>query len=123
MADRIGSGAGLARQAIESALKRQAEASRRMAEMAQSQSQAADQKANPQAVGADFASELTKGVAEVSKAAQGLETLPEAIVRGDVSDFHEVTAQLKQSELSFKFALEVRNKFVDAYREVMRMSV
>ena len=31
--------------------------------------------------------------------------------------------KLKESRLAWQFTLEVRNKFVDAYREVMRMSV
>ena len=38
-------------------------------------------------------------------------------------DLHEVAAQLKESEITFQFALQVRNKLMDAYREVMRMSV
>ncbi len=38
-------------------------------------------------------------------------------------DLHEVAAQLKESEITFQFALTVRNKLIDAYREVMRMSV
>ena len=38
-------------------------------------------------------------------------------------DLHEVAAQLKESEITFQFALTVRNKLMDAYREVMRMSV
>ena len=44
------------------------------------------------------------------------------VVKGDV-DLHEVAAQLKESEITFQFALTVRNKLLDAYREVMRMSV
>ena len=31
--------------------------------------------------------------------------------------------QLKRADLSFRFALEIRNKLIDAYREVMRMNV
>ncbi len=38
-------------------------------------------------------------------------------------DLHEVAAQIKESEITFQFALQVRNKLMDAYREVMRMSV
>ena len=44
------------------------------------------------------------------------------MLRGEL-DLHEVATLLKQSELSFDFAMQVRNKFIDAYREVMRMSV
>ena len=45
------------------------------------------------------------------------------VATNKIQDFHEVAAALKTSELSFKFALEVRNKLIDAYREVMRMGV
>jgi len=45
------------------------------------------------------------------------------VLSGQVSDFHEAASKLKEAELGLRFALEVRNKFVDAYREVMRMSV
>jgi flagellar hook-basal body complex protein FliE len=43
-------------------------------------------------------------------------------LKGDL-DLHEVTTQIKQTELAFEFSMQVRNKFIDAYREVMRMSV
>ena len=49
--------------------------------------------------------------------------MPEEVVTGRVDEFHELAARLKQADLTFKFALEVRNKLIDAYREVMRMSV
>jgi len=45
------------------------------------------------------------------------------LLGGGATDFHQVAAQIKRSELTFKFALEVRNKLIDAYRETMRMSV
>lgn len=38
-------------------------------------------------------------------------------------DIHEAAAQIKESEITFQFALQVRNKLLDAYREVMRMSL
>ena len=56
-------------------------------------------------------------------AIQRAEGLPEDVVSGKVTDFHEIAAQIKTADLSFKLALEIRNKLVDAYREVMRMNV
>ena len=35
----------------------------------------------------------------------------------------EIAARVKRADLSFKFAMEIRNKLIDAYREVMRMQV
>ena len=51
------------------------------------------------------------------------EGLPKDLMAGKVTDFHEVAIQLKQADLSFRFAMEIRNKLIDAYREVMRMHV
>ena len=54
---------------------------------------------------------------------KGADRLVDDVLAGKVTDFHEAASKLKEAELGMKFALEVRNKFVDAYREVMRMSV
>jgi len=70
-----------------------------------------------------FTELLEQGLNSVNKAARTSEELPLQMLAGDVNDFHEVAAALKQSELVFKFSLEVRNKLIDAYRETMRMSV
>jgi flagellar hook-basal body complex protein FliE len=118
MIDRIGQGS-LARSAIEAALRRQAEAGRRLdqraAELAGGRPDAA------QAPG--FATSLTQGLRDVDTQVKLGDELAQNVIEGKVGDFAEVAAQLKQSDLAFKFALEVRNKFVDAYREVMRMNV
>jgi len=63
------------------------------------------------------------GLKDVDSQVKRADALVDGIVSGKVQDFHEVAAALKESELALKFSLEVRNKFVDAYREIMRMSV
>jgi len=63
------------------------------------------------------------GVKQVDGSVDAVDELPAAMARGKIEDFHEIAGQLKRSELTFKFALAVRNKLIDAYREVMRMSV
>ena len=75
---------------------------------------------SPDAAG--FAEMVQDGVAELDSSVQRSEQIHLEAVSGNL-DLHEVSAQLKESELSFQFAMQVRNKFVDAYREVMRMSV
>lgn len=75
------------------------------------------------APGVDFERALADGVREVDAKVQGADALPADILTGKVGDFHEIAVQLKGTELSFKFAMEIRNKLVDAYREVMRMQV
>lgn len=119
MVDRIGGG-GLASAAIEAALRRQSEAAARLAG------------ALPTGVGPDssvasgakpFASQLSRGLEQIDAAVKHGESVHLDILSGKVSDLHEVAARIKQSDLTFKFALATRNKLVEAYREVMRMGV
>jgi flagellar hook-basal body complex protein FliE len=118
MVDRIGQGS-LAKNAIEAALRRQAEAAKRLDQRAAELSGTQPEQAGPP----EFSASLAQGLHAVDTQVKLGDQLAQQVIEGKVTDFAEVAAQLKQSDLAFKFALEVRNKFVDAYREVMRMSV
>ena len=130
MIEGISNGSSLARAALEAALRSQQSAAAKVetqvAQTQVAQTQVA-QTLGPGAAPAAFEGRLTDAVqgglravdAELSASGR----LPLEMVSGNVSDFHEVAAQLKRAELTFKFALEVRNKLIDAYRETMRMSV
>jgi flagellar hook-basal body complex protein FliE len=43
-----------------------------------------------------------------------------AVERGDTDNLHRVMIAQSQAQLSMKLAAEVRNKLVEAYKEVMR---
>ena len=45
------------------------------------------------------------------------------LATGQPVDIHEVMLNTEQASLGFSMALQVRNKLIDAYQEVMRMSV
>jgi len=77
----------------------------------------------PSAAPVEFERVLEAGVGEVDRQVRSAESLPIDLLTGKVDDFHEIAVQLKSAELSFKFAMEIRNKLIDAYREIMRMSV
>lgn len=118
MVDRVGTGStSLARAAIEAALKRQAQAAQAVSRGLESAPEVGATKS------ADFGKALVDGLKQVDSEVKKADALTQDLLAGRVSDFSEVAAQLKQSDLSLRFALEVRNKFIDAYREVMRMSV
>ncbi len=108
-----GIGSGLGRAAIEAALK----------QMQERAGAAGMEPSSPAGVQApSFSDALKGGVQGVDEAVKAADQLPVQVVKGEL-DFHEVAAQLKETELSFEFAMQVRNKLIDAYREVMRMSV
>jgi len=122
MVERIGSG-GLQREAILAALRRQsAQADAVREASADIAGGAAAGKAGEAGVPA-FAQTLEQGLRAVDAEVRAAERLPEDMALGRVEDFAEVAARVKRADLSFKFAMEIRNKLIDAYREVMRMQV
>ena len=44
-------------------------------------------------------------------------------VTGDSPDLHRTIIALQTADLQFQFAMQVRNKLIGAYEEVMRMQV
>ncbi|MEZ5977611.1 MAG: flagellar hook-basal body complex protein FliE [Planctomycetota bacterium] len=64
-----------------------------------------------------------KGIRAVDSEIQTANSLAEDLLTGKVDSPHEVAARIRRADLTLKFSLEIRNKLVDAYREVMRMSV
>lgn len=123
MVNGIGQGSGgIARAAVESAMKaaleRKADSLRRMDGLA---SKLAGAPSSPRE-DSSFGEIVANGLAEIDGKVKAAGNLPQTVLTGNL-DFHEVAAQLKQSGMAFDFALAVRNKFIDAYREVMRMSV
>lgn len=68
----------------------------------------------------DILSEAIGTAAEAEKADQAGMV---ALLAGEDVDAHTVMIQTTNSELAFNLALQIRNKVVDAYNEVMRMQV
>ena len=47
----------------------------------------------------------------------------QAVALGDAGELHQVMMNLEKTRLSFELALQVRNKALEAYQELMRMQV
>lgn len=120
MIERIGNDTALAREALRAAQRVVAERATPTRAPEPTPQPAAGATA-PQ--GPDFARALSDGLEAVDGQARAAESMPIDLLTGKVDDFHEIAVQLKSAELSFRFAMEIRNKLVDAYREVMRMSL
>lgn len=133
MVDRIGGSGSLHREAILAALREHAKASDQVTSAAQGIAPGVTPGVAPggtPGVGqaaptgpAAFSEVLGKGLAELDGQVRQAEGLGRDVVEGRVNDFAEVAARVKSADLSFKFALEIRNKLIEAYREVMRMPV
>jgi len=64
----------------------------------------------------DAISEVNNSQVEGYKAMEGIAT-------GNVKNLQEAVQKIEEAELSLKLALEVKNKALNAYKEVMRMQV
>ncbi len=129
MVDQIGSGGGggaIAREAILAAMKAQADQASQIRSSASSMASLGTSDAahgTETSVEGGFLQKLKDGLGSVDEKIKQVDDLPRALIEGEVQDIHEVAAQIKKAEFSFKFAMEIRNKLIDSYREVMRMNV
>ncbi len=73
--------------------------------------------------GADFGDALKQAVGALGQLGAKADASSLSLAKGDPIDIHEVMLNTEQASLGFSMALQVRNKLIDAYQEVMRMSV
>lgn len=70
---------------------------------------------------ASFPDQLAAAVQEVNRVQLARDEKITAMVSGEVTDVHEVMIAAEEAQLTFELLLEVRNKLLEAYQEVMRM--
>lgn len=46
-----------------------------------------------------------------------------ALIAGDVENVHDMLLKTEEARLSLELAVQVRNKVVEAYQEIMRMQI
>jgi len=70
--------------------------------------------------GTDFAQELRNALSDVNQIQVEGEQAMSDIATGSVKDLHQAAIAIDKAELSMKFMLEVRNKALNAYKEITR---
>ena len=73
--------------------------------------------------GADFGKIVGRFAKEVDQLQDQAAEQVASLAEGRHDNVHQVMLALGKAEVSFNYMLEVRNKLVEAYKEVMRMSV
>ena len=71
----------------------------------------------------DFSKMLTDMIDEVNTLQQKGDQAVQAVQAGDSKNLHEAMIALEQADISTRFLVQVRNKVLDAYQEIMRMQV
>ncbi|MGE0826622.1 MAG: flagellar hook-basal body complex protein FliE [Candidatus Binatia bacterium] len=73
--------------------------------------------------GDNFLTYLKQAVGEVDDLHQTAEKDIQQLVGGGTGDLQETLIAMERADISFRLMMQVRNKILDAYQEVMRMQV
>lgn len=73
--------------------------------------------------GPSFESALESAIDSVSEVQATSDEATRRFALGQETDLHTVLLAVEKADLTFRTMMEVRNKLLDAYREVMRMQV
>ena len=70
-----------------------------------------------------FNSVLKKFVEDVDSLQNNALESVEKLTTGEITDVHDVMIAVEEANTAMEFMLEIRNKIVEAYQEIMRMPV
>ncbi len=73
--------------------------------------------------GKSFGEALKESLNDVNNFQLEADKSIEAMVSGENKDIHGTMIALSKADLAFRMTVQVRNKILDAYQEVMRMQV
>lgn len=78
---------------------------------------------SPQPAGDSFAGMLGKMVAEVNARQQIAGDTVAAMQSGQNVPLHQAVLAMEEASVSFQLMVEVRNKLLESYQEIMRMQI
>lgn len=67
-----------------------------------------------------FANVLSDVIGQVDAAQTTAQQSVDRLLAGEDVEIHEVSLQMAQADLSLRFLMEVRNRAISAYQEIMR---
>ena len=73
--------------------------------------------------GASFAETLSQAVTEVNQTQKTADQAAQILAAGETDNIPEVMIAAEKADIAMKLMVQVRNKVIDAYQEVMKMQV
>lgn len=74
-------------------------------------------------LGQSFGQMLTQALNQLSTQEKAVESLNGAFIRGEPVDTHQLMIQSEKLTLGLQMTVQVRNKAIEAYQEIMRMQM
>ena len=72
---------------------------------------------------AGFDEMVASGLRDVNQALLRTELDAQRLAAGDAVDLHHIMINLEEAKASFQLMMQVRNRLLEAYQEVMRMQI
>jgi flagellar hook-basal body complex protein FliE len=73
--------------------------------------------------GGEFQSLLNSAIQNVSSAQNNADAAVQSFLSGETDEIHSTILATQRADLQFDMFMQVRNKVVSAYQEIMRMQV
>ena len=70
-----------------------------------------------------FGEALDSAIGDVDELSKKADRTALGLTTGEVEDVHQVMIAMNEADLSFRMMLEVRNRLVDAYKEISRLQM
>lgn len=70
--------------------------------------------------GSKFSGMLTEAIDEVNNMQHMADQKMGALMRGETKDIHDTVLAVQQADTSFRLMMNVRNKIVEAYKEISK---
>jgi len=78
---------------------------------------------NKKGDGSSFGKQINKMLGEVNDLQLNAGKIADQFAHGEIEDIHEVMIAAEKASVSLELVLEVRNKLIEAYREMMRVQM
>jgi flagellar hook-basal body complex protein FliE len=66
---------------------------------------------------------MSQALDQVDQLQKGADLLAQRLAAGESVDIHDVALAISQSQIALELSVQVRNKLIEAYQEIMRMQV
>lgn len=77
----------------------------------------------PAASTESFGETMKKAVSDVNDLQQNADQLANKLATGDTVEVHQAMLAMQKASTALQFTVQVRNKVIEAYQEIMRMPV
>jgi flagellar hook-basal body complex protein FliE len=71
----------------------------------------------------NFGESIKSAISKVNDVQQQADSLATGLAAGDAVEIHQAMIAMQKASTALQFTIQVRNKVIEAYQEVMRMQV